>query len=235
MNRDIAAGIDSSTQSCTIVLRDLKDGSIIAESRVKHPKTTPPCSEQKPEDWWEAMISAFQNLKEYLPRIACISVGGQGHGLVILDKNLNSLRKAKLWNDTESFKEADFLRTLIDDNYWESHTGSMPAPALTISKLLWTERNCNNVIEKSSHIMLPSDYIVFMLTKNNVTERGVASGTGYFNPHDNIYEELILDKCLSSKIINKLPKIVNSNEIAGEVKLIKGIEELEGEIGRAHV
>lgn len=228
MNRDIAAGIDSSTQSCTIVLRDLNDGSIIAESRIKHPKTTPPCSEQKPEDWWKALILAFKNLKEYLSRIACVSVGGQGHGLVILDKNLNSLRKAKLWNDTESFKEADYLRKIIDDDYWETHTGSIPAPALTISKLLWMEKNYSDVIKKSSYIMLPSDYIIFMLTGNNVTERGVASGTGYFNPYDNIYDEFILDKSISSKIINKLPKIVNSNDVVGKVRKIEGIEELEG-------
>lgn len=228
MKKDITAGIDSSTQSCTIVLRDLNDGSIIAESRIKHPKTTPPCSEQKPEDWLEALILAFKNLKEYLSRIACISVGGQGHGLVILDENYNSLRKAKLWNDTESFKEANYLRKLINDNYWEAHIGSIPAPALTISKLLWMENNYHDVIKRSSYIMLPSDYIVFMLTGNNMTERGVASGTGYFNPYDNIYDEFILDKSLSSKIVDKLPKIVNSNGIAGKVKKIKGIEELEG-------
>lgn len=230
MKKDIAAGIDSSTQSCTVVLRNMTDGSIIAESRVKHPKTYPPISEQKPEDWFEALISALKNLKQYLERIACISVGGQGHGLVILDKNFNSIRKAKLWNDTESYKEADYLRKLIEDKYWESHTGSIPAPALTVSKLLWTEKNYEDVIKKSSYIMLPSDYIVFMLTGNNVTERGVASGTGYFNPHNNTYEELILNKCLSNKIIDKLPKIVNSNSLAGKVKLIKGIEELEGAI-----
>ena len=207
MIRDIAAGIDSSTQSCTVVLRNLSDGKIIAESRAKHMPTYPPCSEQLPEDWRNALIECFNNLKEYLSRIACIAVGGQGHGLVILDENSNSLRKAKLWNDTESSKNADDIRKIIEDSYWESHTGSIPGPALTISKLVWTEEHYSDILEKAKYIMLPADYLIFKLTGNFVTERGGGSGTGYLNPYTNEYDYDVLKKCLKTDISSKLPKI----------------------------
>lgn len=231
MIRDIAAGIDTSTQSCTIALRKLSDGTIIAESRTKHPSTTPPCSEQYPEDWWEALISAFKELKEYLPRIASIAVGGQGHGLVTLDEKGNSLRKAKLWNDTESAPDAECIKKLINEGYWETHIGSIPGPALTISKLVWTERNYKGLLERAKYVMLPADYIIFKLTGKFVTERGGGSGTGYLNPYTDRYDVEILKKCLPyDSFENKLPEIVPSSHIAGEVRLISGLEELEGAV-----
>ena len=192
--------------------------------------TYPPCSEQLPEDWWNALIECFNNLKEYLSRIACIAVGGQGHGLVILDENSNSLRKAKLWNDTESSKNADDIRKIIEDSYWESHTGSIPWPALTISKLVWTEEHYSDILEKAKYIMLPADYLIFKLTGNFVTERGGGSGTGYLNPYTNEYDYDVLKKCLKTDISSKLPKIYPSNSIAGEVKFIDELKELQGAI-----
>lgn len=230
MIRDIAAGIDSSTQSCTVVLRNLSDGKIISSVRSKHTPTYPPCSEQLPEEWWNALIECFNNLKEYLPRIACIAVGGQGHGLVILDENFNSLRKAKLWNDTESSKNAEDIRKIIEDNYWETHIGSIPGPALTISKLVWTQEHYNDILEKAKYIMLPADYLIFKLTGNFVTERGGGSGTGYLNPYTNEYDYEILKKCLKTDISSKLPKIYPSNSIAGEVKFIDELKELQGAV-----
>lgn len=228
MVRDIAAGIDTSTQSCTIALRNLTDGSVIAEARTLHPKTTPPVSEQYPEDWWNALILAFNELKEYLSRIACIAVGGQGHGLVILDESGKSLRKAKLWNDTESYEDAEVLRKLIGDSYFENHIGSIPAPALTVSKLMWTERNYNGLLKKAKYIMLPADYIVYKLTGEFVTERGVSSGTGYFNPHTNTWDMDILNKAVSYLDESILPKILVSSALSGEVRDIPELPELKG-------
>lgn len=75
-------------------------------ARAPHPPTTPPCSEQDPQAWWNALVAALNELKSWWPRIAGISVGAQGHGLVMLDEHNQPLRPAKLWNDTESEPQA---------------------------------------------------------------------------------------------------------------------------------
>nr|WP_257625757.1 MULTISPECIES: FGGY family carbohydrate kinase [unclassified Rhizobium] len=126
MARDIVAGIDSSTQSCTVVLRRIEDGKVVAEARKPHPKTTPPHSEQSPNAWWDALCLAFEELADYLPRIAAISVGSQGHGLVMLDAEGRPLRDAKLWNDTESAPDAIRLREKVSPAEWAAKTGSIP-------------------------------------------------------------------------------------------------------------
>jgi xylulokinase len=234
MKRDLACGIDSSTQSCTVMLRSLDDGAIVADSRAPHPKTTPPRSEQSPLDWAKALKEALIELEEYLPRIACVSVGGQGHGLVMLDSDDMPLRPAKLWNDTESAPDAERLLGLLPKSEWERRTGSIPAPALTISKLAWTERNHPGMVASAARVMLPFDYIIYFLTGRAVTERGGASGTGYFSPFEIKLDFEILSLALPGiDFSGKLPEIIGSSDRAGEVREIEGLIALSGAIAGA--
>jgi len=231
MRRDLVAGIDSSTQSCTIVLRSLQDGSVIAEARKPHPRTTPPFSEQAPRAWWDALVSAFGELTAYLPRIAGISVGGQGHGLVLLDADGSPLRDAKLWNDTESAPDADGLRLKLSAKEWVQRTGSVPAAALTISKLAWTERVHPGLIGQANHIMLPSDYLLYRLTGRAATERGVSSGTGYFDPFANRWDSALADLAVPDIEWERvLPEVIGSSEASGTVQRIDGLEAIKGAI-----
>ncbi|TQN61356.1 xylulokinase [Agrobacterium tumefaciens] len=231
MQRDLVAGVDSSTQSCTIVLRRLEDGAVIAEARKPHPPTTPPRSEQAPEAWWQALVSAFGELTTYLPRIAGISVGGQGHGLVMLGEDGLPLRDAKLWNDTESAPDADILRQKLPLKDWAGRTGSVPAAALTVSKLAWTERMHPGMIARARKIMLPSDYLLYRLSGRAATERGVSSGTGYFNPFTNQWDYALAELAASGiDWESVLPDIIGSSEAAGEVQRIDGLEALQGAI-----
>src|SRR5450755_1843962 len=170
MARDLVAGVDSSTQSCTIVIRRLDGGEVIAEARAPHPPTFPPRSEQDPQTWWHALRAALADLSAFLPRIAAISVGGQGHGLVLLDKADAPLRPAKLWNDTESATDAAELLQKRPASDWAKRTGSIPGPALTISKLAWTARNHPGTIEAAARICLPFDYLIYRLSGRLVTE-----------------------------------------------------------------
>lgn len=216
--RDLAAGIDSSTQSCTVMLRRLDDGTPVAEARAPHPATTPPCSEQDPEAWWQALRACLTELSPFLPRIACLSVGGQGHGLVLLDAAGRPLRPAKLWNDTESAADARRLLALRPAADWARLTGSVPAPALTVSKLAWTERNHPGLVARARHILLPADYIVFRLTGRAVTERGGASGTGYFDPAANAWVTGLADLAVPGiDWPAVLPEIIGSSDAAGPV------------------
>ncbi|MGL5722240.1 MAG: FGGY family carbohydrate kinase [Brevinema sp.] len=226
MKKNIAMGVDSSTQSTTIVLRDMTDGTVLAQSKAKHPVTTPPCSEQYPEDWWKAL----KPLSELLPRVACISIGGQGHGLAILDENGHSIRKAKLWNDTESYKEAEYLQTVFPNVFWETRTGSLPAPALTISKLLWLERHERHNYSRIHSLLLPCDYMVFKLTGKRVIERGGGSGTGFLNPYSNQWEQGILDRIFPDLKKEILPSIVSSGSIVGSVQNTKELALLDGAV-----
>jgi len=100
----LVAGVDSSTQSCTIVLRDADDGRVVGVASAPHPRTTPPVSEQDPRDWWTALTHAAHQLP--LDEVGAISFDGQGHGLVALDADYAVIRPAKLWNDTTSAPEA---------------------------------------------------------------------------------------------------------------------------------
>lgn len=231
MSRDLVAGIDSSTQSCTVVLRRIEDGGVVAQTRTPHPVTTPPRSEQAAEAWWEALLAAFGELGAYQSRIAAISVGGQGHGLVMLDGEGKSLRKAKLWNDTEAAPDAHRLRERLPPQEWARRTGSVPAPALTISKLAWTERNFPGLVSRARHVLLPSDYIVFRLTGRAITERGVASGTGYFNPFANCWDLELAGMAVPGVDWERiLPEIIGSSEAAGQVIGGAGLEALGGAV-----
>src|SRR5260370_7354592 len=135
MARDLVAGVASSTQSCTIVIRRLHGGEVIAEARAPHPATFPPRSEQDPQTWWHALRTALTDLSAFLPRVAAISVGGQGHGLVLLDKADAPLRPAKLWNDTESATDAAELLRRRPASHWSDPTGPIPGPSFTLSTL----------------------------------------------------------------------------------------------------
>ncbi len=229
--RDLAAGIDSSTQSCTVMLRRLDTGAVVAEACAPHPPTTPPLSEQDPEAWWQALRIALKELETYLPRIACISVGGQGHGLVMLGADDRPLRPAKLWNDTESAPDARLLLDKRSAAAWARLTGSVPSPALTVAKLAWTERNHPGLVAKARHIMLPSDYIVYRLSGEAVTERGGASGTGYFNPATNQWLPELASLAVPGIGWREiLPRIIASGEAAGKVTAAADLGGLEGAI-----
>ncbi|MDQ0392694.1 xylulokinase [Labrys monachus] len=231
MARDLVAGVDSSTQSCTVQLRRLDDGAVVAEARAPHPPTTPPLSEQAPEAWWDALRACLAQIEGYLPRIAAISVGGQGHGLVMLDGADRSLRPAKLWNDTQSAPDAERLLKALPASEWAERTGSVPAPALTVSKLAWTERNHPGLVARARRVMLPSDYIVYRLAGRAVTERGGSSGTGYFDPFRNAWDFALADLAVPDIDWSaKLPAIVASNERAGIVGDAAGVGALAGAV-----
>jgi xylulokinase len=220
MARTLVAGVDSSTQSSTVVLRQLADGKIVGEARSAHPPTTPPRSEQNPADWWNALLDALKQLQPQLSQIAAISVGGQGHGLVLLGKDNVALRPAKLWNDTESAPDAARLRKLLPPADWAKRTGSVPGPALTVSKLAWTERFYPGLVGRAAHVLLPFDYIVYQLSGNKVTERGGSSGTGYFNPFSNSWDLELASLATPGLDSKKVPAIVESAQVAGQITAV---------------
>lgn len=178
----LVAGVDSSTQSTKVEIRRLDDGSVVAQGSAPHPPTTPPRSEQDPAAWLEAFTAAWTAAGA--PSVEAISVAGQQHGMVVLDAEGQVLRPAKLWNDTESAPDAGWLRKQLADGAaaWAAAVGSVPTASFTATKLSWLHRSEPEQWARLAHVLLPHDWLTSQLARSFTTDRGDASGTGYWSP-----------------------------------------------------
>ena len=177
----LVAGVDSSTQSTKVELRDIDTGAIVASGRGAHPPTEPPRSEQDPRAWWDALIEAFAATGDARRGVVAVSIAGQQHGLVVLGRDGEPLRAAKLWNDTESAPQADRLVERLGADAWASACGSVPVASFTIAKLAWLVETHPELVPDIDRVMLPHDYLTYRLTGEAVTDRGDASGGGWFD------------------------------------------------------
>lgn len=185
----IVAGVDTSTQSCTVQLRDADTGRLLGVGRTPHPPTTPPVSEQDPRDWWSAFTVALRaavaDAGVPAREINAISVDGQCHGMVALDERDEVIRPAKLWNDTTSAPQTQRLVETLGKPEWARRTGLVPTAALTITKLAWLAENEPANFGRLRRVLLPHDYLTWRLSGRAVTDRSDASGTGYFSAAEN--------------------------------------------------
>lgn len=220
----LVAGVDSSTQSCKVVIRDLETGSLIRSGSAKHPDGT----EVDPQSWWVALNAALKKAGG-LDDVEAISIAGQQHGLVALDAAGDVIRPALLWNDTRS---AGAAQDLIDEFGVETlvnRTGSAPVASFTITKLRWLRDNEPENAARVAAVALPHDWLTWRLRgfgpagesklgpqlDELVTDRSDASGTGYFNPQTNQYDDLLVIAALGHLPI--LPRILVPGESAGPV------------------
>lgn len=135
----VVIGVDSSTQSTKVEVRDSDSGELISSGRATHPSTgVAPVSQAHPSDWVDAFDQAYAQAGS--PDAAAISVAGQQHGLVTLDAQNKIVRAAKLWNDTESAADAQWCVDQRDAAWWASHVGSVPVASFTVAKLSWLKR-----------------------------------------------------------------------------------------------
>ena len=187
----VVVGVDSSTQSTKVEVRDLETGDVLARAAAPHPATHPPRSEQDPASWWRAFEVAYAEATAALDgaEVAGISVAGQQHGMVLLDAAGEVVRPAKLWNDTESAVDAEALHALHPNGRagWARAVGSVPLAAFTVTKLRWMQRNEPRALERTARVLLPHDWMTHRLTGDHTTDRGDASGTGYWSPAEGRY------------------------------------------------
>ncbi len=176
-------GVDSSTQATKVEVRDADSGALVAAGRAPHPPTAPPRSEQDPDAWWDALHAAVEDAGPLARNVAAVSVAGQQHGLVTLDARGLPVRAAKLWNDTESAPDARWLVGQIADGEagWAAACGSVPVAAFTVAKLSWLHRSEPDAWSRVARVCLPHDWLTWKLGGEFVTDRGDASGTGYFS------------------------------------------------------
>lgn len=219
--RVLVAGVDSSTQSVKVVIRDASTGELVRSGRAIHPAGT----EVDPQSWWLALQDAIE-IAGGLDDVAGISIGGQQHGMVVLDVNGNVIRPALLWNDTRSAQAANDL----NDEYEQLHdgesisnaVGSRLVAAFTASKVRWLADNEPENAKRIAAIALPHDWLSWKLSGSQnlsdlFTDRSDASGTGYFDPVTSEYRRDILALALKDEREIILPKVLSPFEIAAKI------------------
>jgi xylulokinase len=176
----LVVGVDSSTQSTKLEARDADSGRLVASARAPHPPTSPPRSEQDPAAWWDALGRAAAELGA--GPVAALAVAGQQHGMVVLDAAGAVVRPAKLWNDTESAPDAATLVDRLGAAAWSAAVGLVPVASYTVTKLAWLRRCEPESWARLARVVLPHDWLNLRLTGVAATDRGDASGTGYWSP-----------------------------------------------------
>jgi xylulokinase len=212
----LVAGVDSSTQSTKVEVRDLDTGKVVATGTAPHPTTTPPCSEQQPSSWWQAFERAWAAAGS--PVVAAISVAGQQHGMIALDSDRQVIRPAKLWNDTESAPDAGWLATQFPQGAADLArlVGSVPVAAFTVTKLSWLHRSEPDSWQRLAHVVLPHDWMTLQLCGELVTDRGDASGTGYWSPAESAYVDAVLAVIDGERDwTGVLPRVARPTEVVG--------------------
>jgi xylulokinase len=212
----LVAGVDSSTQSTKVEVRDLDTGAVVGRASAPHPGTTPPRSEQDPQTWWTAFETAWSAVGS--PGVEAISVAGQQHGMVVLDSDRRVVRPAKLWNDTETAPDAGWLIKQFAGGAadWVSAVGSVPVAAFTVTKLSWLHRSEPDNWARLAHVVLPHDWMTLRLTGELVTDRGDASGTGYWSAAAGEYRSDVLSIVDNDRDWSTvLPRVARADEVVG--------------------
>jgi xylulokinase len=210
----LVAGIDSSTQSTKIVLCDADDGTVVGRGSAPHPSGT----EADPAAWWAALQQAGEGLLE---RAAAVGVAGQQHGMVVLDDDGEVIRPALLWNDLRSAPAAaELVRECGGPQWWATETGSVPTASFTVTKLRWLAEHEPANADRAAAVLLPHDWITWRLLGGPkggaplITDRGDASGTGYFSPAKGIWLPDLVKTAIGRTL--RLPRVAGPGEAVGE-------------------
>jgi xylulokinase len=194
----LVAGVDSSTQSCKVVVGDADSGAIVRSGTAAHPDGT----EVDPEQWWIALGRAF-DAAGGIEDVAALAVAGQQHGMVCLDDAGSVVRPALLWNDVRSAPDAAHLIAELPGGAaaWAAATGSVPVASFTVTKLRWLARSEPANAAKVAAVCLPHDWLTWRLAgaaglDTLVTDRSDASGTGYWSPASGEYRPELVELAL---------------------------------------
>jgi xylulokinase len=215
-NRQLIAGVDSSTQSVKVVIRDAHTGELLRQGRASHPDGT----EIDPALWLTGLHAAFKDAGG-LDDVAAISIAGQQHGMVALDSDGEVIRPALLWNDTRSAKEAEDLnREVGGDHVIARKVGSKLVASFTASKVRWMADHEPQNASRVASIALPHDWLSWQLQGGKdlsklFTDRSDASGTGYFDPSTSHYREEIVRLALRHDQNFILPRIIEPSQFGG--------------------
>lgn len=218
----LVAGVDSSTQSCKIVIVDADTGEIARRGRASHPVGT----EVAPSVWWDALQAATAEAGG-LDDVVAISIGGQQHGMVVLDADGRVIRDALLWNDTRSAPAARDLIAEVGADVYAERLGVVPVASFTASKLRWLRDAEPENAARVAAVALPHDWLTWRLRgfgpveeselgpvlEELTTDRSDASGTAYWSAITGDYDLELFERALGHSAL--LPRVLGPGEQAG--------------------
>ncbi len=213
MPRPVLLGIDSGTQSTKALAIDCNTGEIMAEGRGLHTGE----STQDPRDWWAALREAVAPIAHAGFEVRGLSVSGQQHGCVLIDESGQPVRPAPLWNETSAAPDAERLNTEAD---FAAEVGSKLVAAFTIAKLAHLKRTEPESIAAAHAVGLPHDWLNLKLTGQLTTDRGDASGSGWWSANSGDTRRDLLALALGTEDAERLrlPKVLGSADLAGELQ-----------------
>ena len=218
----LIAGVDSSTQSVKVVIRDSQTGELVRQGRASHPDGT----EVDPVHWLNGLNAAISDAGG-IEDISAISIAGQQHGMVALDSDGDVVRNALLWNDVRSADAAESLnREAGGDVEIAIKVGSKLVASFTAAKLRWLADHEPENAAKTASVALPHDWLSWQLQGGKdftklFTDRSDASGTGYFDPSTSQYRQEMIELALGKTRQIQLPRIIAASEFGGVTQ--KGI------------
>ncbi|MBE6707550.1 MAG: xylulokinase [Ruminococcaceae bacterium] len=216
---DLYIGIDLGTSSVKLLLVDgngVIKNTVTKEYAVFYPRAG--WCEQNASDWWGAICAAISELLCGFdgPNVKGIGVAGQMHGLVVLDENDKVIRPTILWNDGRTSKETAYLNEEIGKGKLFEYTGNIAFAGFTAPKIMWLRENEPESFAKISKIMLPKDYINYLLTGTHCTDFSDAAGMLLLDVKNKAWSGEMLDICGIDESV--LPKLYNSFEVVGRIK-----------------
>ena len=212
-------GIDLGTSAMKLLLMDengVIHNTVTKEYPLEFPK--PGWSQQNPEDWKQALFAGLPELIKGFDaeKIAGIGCGGQMHGLVVLDENDTVIRPAILWNDGRTAKQVDYLNQVIGKEKLSKLTANIAFAGFTAPKILWMQENEPENFAKIAKIMLPKDYINYILTGVHSCDYSDASGMLLLDVANKRWSGEMLRICGISE--SQMPKLFESYDCIGTVK-----------------
>ncbi len=223
MSDKFLLGIDLGTSGTKTVLFHL-DGTVAASATVEYPMSQPEngWAEQAPEDWWNAAVQTiYAVLKQSGVNpddIAALGISGQMHGLVMLDTAGKVLRPSIIWADQRTGMECEEITRLVGAKRLIEITANPALTGFTAGKIRWVQKHQPEIYKKCRHILLPKDYLRYMLTGDFATEVSDASGMQLLDVPNRRWSGEVLDKLGIDKSF--LGKVYESPEVTGHISVL---------------
>ena len=213
MLRSVVLGVDSSTQSTKVLAVDVETGATLGEGRASHSGA----DTQHPDDWWSALRLATQKAVPPDGRVVALAVAGQQHGCVTIDAAGGVVRPAPLWNNVDAAPDAERLNMAAD---FAAEVGSRLVASFTIAKLAHLARTAPADLARTAAVGLPHDWLNLRLTGELATDRGDASGSGWWSPKDNRLRRDLLALAVGDAAALRLqvPEVRGADEAAGRLR-----------------